>query len=206
MVTLICPLSDLSARFATAGNDLKTSSREAGKAILILVRTFGQTQAALPHFGQTRGGVPHSQGDLRHFGQTGGVAHWHGDLPHFGQVVGGGVISTGTAAGTMRKPPSRSISSSVIVRFCATLERSTWNLPSCPSVGLPVVYANRPSETPRRMARFSTSPELIRGGSRKPKNASRTSFVLTPNLGASPAASGSPSFTRSAILRGCSVP
>src|SRR5262245_3994422 len=52
---------------------------------------------------------------------------------------GDGALGTGTAAGSMRKPPSRSISSSVIGRFWATLESDTWNRPSAPSVGAPVV-------------------------------------------------------------------
>src|SRR5438552_10486586 len=51
-------------------------------------------------------------------------------------------MDTGTDTGIIKKPSSRSISSSVIGRPNATFASAIWYFPSVPSDGEPLVYAN----------------------------------------------------------------
>ena len=96
--------------------------------------------------------------------------------------------AAGMADGIMRNPESRSTSSSDIGPV-VTLSKAIWYLPSEPSEGFPVTYANAPSPTPRAIALRSTASDPILGGSKNSKNASSTALVAIPTRGCSPGAS-----------------
>lgn len=105
------------------------------------------------------------------------------------------------------KPDSKSTSSSASVLPSTTFCRTTWNFPSGPSAGGdPLVYAKVPSVTPRAMPFRRTFDDSRRGGAMSRKKDYSTSDALMPSNGDSPGATGSPSFTRSAILRGVTLP
>src|SRR5690242_1763248 len=117
---MILPPSDLSARLAIASNDLNTWLRLAGKRIRTLVRAgFGPGGVRPGGVGPGPGGVGPGPGEV-------------GPGPSSGAVIG-------TAVGTIRKPESKSTSSSLMDRPAATFDRLTCYFPSGPSTGAPVV-------------------------------------------------------------------
>lgn len=155
------PPSALSARLAIAGKALKICARVAFKE----KRTDLVDRAS---------GAPGAVGALPAAMAGMGAAAADVGMPDPLGTVPGELGDAGTASGTMRKPESRSTSSSPSRRPSTTFSGPTWNFPSAPRAGgEPLVWAKIRSSTPRAMAFFSASADSSRGGQDRGKTTPR---------------------------------